>query len=44
MFSDNQPNPRNCSWKGISGILGILLCEQLQKSFIYVYERSGSHE
>lgn len=44
MFSDNQPKPRNCSWKGISGILGIYSVNSYKKSFIYVYERSGSHE
>ena len=42
MFSDNQPKPRNCSWKGISGILGICSVNSY-KNLLSMYMKGVAH-
>ena len=43
MFSDNQPKPRNCSWKGISGILGICSVNSY-KNLLSMYMKGVAHK
>ena len=42
MFSDNQPKPRNCSWKGISEILGICSVNSY-KNLLSMYMKGVAH-
>ena len=42
MLSDNQPKPRNCSWKGISGILGICSVNSY-KNLLSMYMKGVAH-
>ena len=42
MFSDNQSKPRNCSWKGISGILGICSVNSY-KNLLSMYMKGVAH-